>query len=173
MASSRSSCSHASDPGKAKHPRLDMTLASLDDLVRERERSQASARDVARYVEALSAVPLQETSAQRQNKLTESDKACWLLAKYSIETVSKVCRCLSSLPAVGMTEYQRHSALVEQACVTAADAAFLQEFVTEQCPSLLTVIGRNGDDECPLVLAPPTPHAANATATLSATINAR
>ena len=63
MASFRSSCSRASDPGKAKRPRLNMTLASLDDLVRERERSQASARDVARYVEALSAVPLQETSA--------------------------------------------------------------------------------------------------------------
>ena len=142
-----------SKSGKAKRPRLDLTLPSLDSVARERERSKACAREVSDHFEALSTIQLQDTSAGRQKKVTESAKICWLLAKYSIETVGKVCRSISSLP-IGMTELQQCTAIAEEGGITNAEATFLEDFVKEQCPSLLRVF--NDENECPLVLGPPT-----------------
>ena len=91
----------------------------------------------------LSTIPLQDASSGGQKKVTESTKICWLLAKYSIETLAKVCQSISSLP-IGRTELQQqHNTIAEQGGITTADATFLQEFVKEQCPSLLWVIASN------------------------------
>ena len=61
--------------------------------------------------------------------------ACEVLHRDSIKSVSMfVVLARRGYDRVPATQHP----IVEQACVTAADAAFLQEFVTEQCPSLLT-----------------------------------
>ena len=120
----------ASTSSKAKCPRLDKTLPSLDSVAREREQGKACAREVLEHVEALSKIQLQDASAGRQKKVDENAKICWLLAKYSFETVAKVCRSISSLYP-NMTEFQRFDNLAEQGGITTADAAFLEEFVKE------------------------------------------
>ena len=129
--------STGSKSGKAKHPRLDLTLPIMDSVAEERKQSKACARDVYENLEVLSTIPLQDASSGGQKKVTESTKICWLLAKYSIETLAKVCQSISSLP-IGRTELQQqHNTIAEQGGITTADATFLQEFVKEQCPSLL------------------------------------
>ena len=84
----------ASTSSKAKRPRLDKTHPSLDSVAREREQGKACAREVSEHVEALSKIQLQDASAGRQ--WPKNAKICWLLAKYSFETVAKVCQSKKS-----------------------------------------------------------------------------
>ena len=138
---------------KAKRRRL---LPSIESVALERERSKARASEVVHHFEALSSIELRDVSPRRQKNVTESARVCWLIAKYSIETVAKVCQGISCLPD-GMTEFQRYNALAEQSGITTEDATFLQAFVKDQCTSLLRITGGfNDESECTLVLGPPT-----------------
>ena len=78
----------------------------MDSVAEECKWSKACARDVSEHLEVLSTIPLQDASSGRQKKVTESSKICWLLAKYSIETLAKVCQSISS-PPIGRTELQQ------------------------------------------------------------------
>lgn len=137
---------------KAKRKRSESTLPSLDTLFKQEEKRRKCSKDLVEHFEALSVIEFNSTDLSQLENIPEGAKICWLFSKYSVDTIMKVCRCESLFP-VGMTETQRKENIASQAGVSVQVASFLQEFVREQCPSLLTAVM---DSSCDLVLGPPT-----------------
>ena len=120
----------------AKRPKLE--LPSLDELRAEKEQEKSVVSEVKKNLKVLKEAKVQNLSARRLKKLTEESKIIWLLVAHGIETISMVCTVIRSLP-VGMTMVQRTRTIARLASVTESEANFMDQFVTEECPSLLEV----------------------------------
>ena len=94
--------------------------------------------EVKDHLKVLKEAKVQDLSARRLKKLSEENKITWLLAAHGIRTICSVCTVMRSLP-VGMTHVQRIRAVARLASVTENEATFMDEFITEECPSLLEV----------------------------------
>ena len=120
----------------AKRPKLE--LPSMDMLRAEKEQEKSVVSEVKDHLKVLKEAKVQDLFARRLKKLTEENKITWLLAAHSIRTICSVCTVMRSLP-VGMTHVQRIRAIARLASVTENEATFMDEFITEECPSLLEV----------------------------------
>ena len=120
----------------AKRPKLE--LPSMDMLRVEKEQEKSVVSEVKDHLKVLKEAKVQDLSVRRLKKLTEENKITWLLAAHGIRTICSVCSVMRPLP-VGMTHVQRIRAIVCLASVTENEATFMDEFITEECPSLLEV----------------------------------
>ena len=120
----------------AKRPKLE--LPSMDMLRAEKEQEKSVVSEVKDHLKVLKEAKVQDLSVRRLKKLTEENKITWLLAAHGIKTICSVCTVMRSLP-VGMTHVQRIRAIARLASVMKNEATFMDEFITEECPSLLEV----------------------------------
>ena len=109
----------------------------MDELRAEKEQEKSVVGEVKDHLKVLKEAKVQDLSVRRLKKLTEENKITWLLAAHGIRTICSVCTVMRSLP-VGMTHVQRIRAIARLASVTENEAT-LDEFITEECPSLLEV----------------------------------
>ena len=120
----------------AKRPRLE--LPSLDELRAEKEQEKSVVSEVKSNLKALKEAQVHNLSARRLKKLSEDSKIIWLLVAHDIKTIAMVCTVIRSLP-VGMTHAQRTRTIARLASVTENEATFMDQFITEECSSLLEV----------------------------------
>ena len=120
----------------AKRPKLE--LPSLDELQAEKEQEKLVVSQVKSNLKALKEAKVQNLLARRSKKLTEDSKIIWLLVAHGIKTIAMVCTVMCSLP-VGTTHVQRTRAIAPLASVTENEATFMDQSITEECPSLLEV----------------------------------
>jgi len=94
--------------------------------------------------EVLKNAPLPSTLTE----LNEQQISIWLIAKYGLDSIQRVCTVLSGLPTT-LNEFNKQKYLAELTKVN--DAKHIDCIISGHCPQLLQVFKTN----TPAVLAPP------------------
>ena len=100
--------------------------------------------------QVLRSLSMQEVHTARIVDLSPDDAVLFLVARYGIKDVSKVCSALSTLPeALPLSQKER----MTQAVTGRDDAGFIANFICKYSPGLPSTLLHS---DSPTVLAPPT-----------------
>ena len=121
-----------SSTGKSKRRRTDYSLPSLDSVF---QASTTNRDTLLQNVSEMSKLdfrgPLCDLSS-----VPENVKVCWLISRFSLETVMKISQCHRDLPT-GLTVKQHKSFVAERTDASVEDADFIEDFISNHCPSLI------------------------------------
>ena len=118
-------------------------LPSIDDL---KSRAKRQKTEIASLKAAFSTCSSLNISEEKVCKLSQEEREFWLVAKFGLTQVNKLCRVMKSIPST-LTKKQKEDFLYGEECQS------LLVSILECCPYLI-VQQETVDDHC--ILAPPT-----------------
>ena len=121
-------------------------LPSIDDL---KSRAKRQKTEIASLKAAFSTVSSLNISEEKVCKLSQEEREFWLVAKFGLTQVSKLCRVMKSIPST-LTKKQREDFATR---LYGEECKSLLVSILECCPHLI-VQQETEDDHC--ILAPPT-----------------
>ena len=125
-------------------------LPTLEDLERQAKVHKEASKIAKDSLESLSGLDLFALSSSKQQKLTNDEKLCWLISRFSFKTVSTICSTLRALPST-LTKYQKITILEEQVQFCQKSIEEILTFL-DVMPDTVNAFSESSDL---LVLAPP------------------
>ena len=108
--------------------------------------SIASSGNISEAYKALNEATL--SNVPEADRLSQHELTTWIVARYGMECLHKVCKVMSGLPE-SLTKLQQSHYL--KTLTGSEDAPFVSELIDTRCPSLCAIFGQGP----PQVLAPP------------------
>ena len=128
-------------------------LPSLEDLEHQVKVQKEDSKVAKDSVESLSGLDLFSLSSSKQQKLTNDEKICWLISRFSFKTVSTMCSTLRALPST-LTKHQKIAILQERVQLCQTSIEDMLSFL-DRMPEVVKAFS----ESCgPVVLAPPVGH---------------